>query len=236
METHLCRRQKTSHSPGCPGHSQQHLQRQHRPAALAAAFTTTLQPAAARRWRSSIAPSATTQPSGGPAARIANFSGALQLGSTILNASSISNSSGTITSLGYNLSSDDGGGFLTATGDQINTTPMLGPLQDNGGPIFTHALLTGSPAIDAGDPNFDPNAFNPPMLYDQRGSGYDRVAHGRIDIGAFEVQATPYRADANCQRLRAWASRRSCTSSKVDAGQHCAVTSADDSQINCQNI
>ena len=125
---------------------------------------------------------------GGPSGGIANFSGALQLGSTILNASSISNSSGTITSLGYNLSSDDGGGFLTATGDQINTTPMLGPLQDNGGPIFTHALLTGSPAIDAGDPNFDPNAFNPPMLYDQRGSGYDRVAHGRIDIGAFEVQ------------------------------------------------
>ena len=125
---------------------------------------------------------------GGPSGGIANFSGALQLGSTILNASSISNSSGTITSLGYNLSSDDGGGFLTATGDQINTTPMLGPLQDNGGPIFTHALLTGSPAIDAGDPNFDPNAFNPPMLYDQRGSGYDRVANGRIDIGAFEVQ------------------------------------------------
>ena len=125
---------------------------------------------------------------GGPSGGIANFSGALQLGSTILNASSISNSSGTITSLGYNLSSDDGGGFLTATGDQINTTPSLGPMQDNGGPTFTHALLTGSPAIDAGDPNFDPNAFNPPMLYDQRGSGYDRVAHGRIDIGAFEVQ------------------------------------------------
>ena len=31
-----------------------------------------------------------------------------------------------------------------------NTAPMLGPLQDNGGPTFTHALLPGSPAIDAG--------------------------------------------------------------------------------------
>ena len=124
----------------------------------------------------------------GPSGGIANFSATLQLGSTILNASSISNSSGTITSLGYNLSSDNGAGFLTATGDQINTTPMLGPLQDNGGPTFTHALLTGSPAIDAGDPNFDPNVFNPPMLYDQRGVAYNRVAHGRIDIGAFEVQ------------------------------------------------
>jgi hypothetical protein len=124
----------------------------------------------------------------GPSGGIANFSATLQLGSTILDASSISNSSGTITSRGYNLSSDNGGGFLTATGDQINTTPMLGPLQDNGGLTFTHALLTGSPAIDAGNPNFDPNAFNPPMLYDQRGPSYDRVAHGRIDIGAFEVQ------------------------------------------------
>jgi len=56
-----------------------------------------------------------------------------------------------------------------------------------GDSTFTHALLTGSPAIDAGDPNFDPNAFNPPMFYDQRGSDYDRVAHGRIDIGAFEI-------------------------------------------------
>ena len=129
---------------------------------------------------------------GGPSGGIANFSGTLQLGSTILNASSISNDSGTIASLGYNLSSEDGGGFLTATGDQINTTPMLGPLQDNGGPAFTHALLTGSPAIDAGDPNFDPNAFNPPMLYDQRGTGYDRVAHGRIDIGAFEIVMPSY--------------------------------------------
>ena len=48
---------------------------------------------------------------------------------------------GAATSHGYNLSNDDGGGVLTATGDQINTDPMLGPLQDNGGPTFTHALL-----------------------------------------------------------------------------------------------
>jgi len=128
----------------------------------------------------------------GPSGGIANVSGTLQLGSTILNASSLSNDSGTITSLGYNLSSDNGGGFLTATGDQSNTTPLLGPLQDNGGPTFTHALLTGSPAIDAGDPNFDPNAFNPPMLYDQRGSGHDRVANSRIDIGAFEIVIPSY--------------------------------------------
>ena len=44
--------------------------------------------------------------------------------------------------------------FLVATGDQINTDPMLGPLQDNGGPTFTHELLPDSPAINGGDPNF----------------------------------------------------------------------------------
>jgi len=71
---------------------------------------------------------------------------------------------------------------------------VLGPLQDNGGPTFTHALLVGSPAIDAGDPNFDPNSFTPPLTTDQRGSGFPRVANGRIDIGAFEVQTPSYSA------------------------------------------
>ena len=109
--------------------------------------------------------------------------GTVQIGDTILNMSAIS-SSGTITSLGYNLSSDNGGGFLTGPGDQINTNPLLGPLQNNGGPTFTHALLTGSPATDAGDPN-----FTPPPFFDQRGPGFDRVVNGRIDKGSFEVQA-----------------------------------------------
>jgi len=108
--------------------------------------------------------------------------GTVQIGDTILNMSHIS-SSGTVRSLGYNLSSDDGGGFLTGPGDQINSNPLLGPLQNNGGPTFTHELLPGSPAIDAGDPN-----FTPPPFFDQRGPGFDRVVNGRIDIGSFEVQ------------------------------------------------
>jgi hypothetical protein len=90
---------------------------------------------------------------------------------------------GAVTSAGYNLSSDDGGGFLTATGDQINTNPMVGPLEDNGGPTLTNKLLSGSPAIDAGDPN-----FTPPPAYDQRGPGSPRVIGGRIDVGSFELQ------------------------------------------------
>jgi hypothetical protein len=95
---------------------------------------------------------------------------------------------GSIISLGYNLSNDTGSGFLTATGDRVNTNPKLGPLQDNGGPTFTQELLVGSPAIDAGNPAFDPNSFSPPLLYDQRGTGFVRVANGRVDVGAFEVQ------------------------------------------------
>jgi len=122
---------------------------------------------------------------------IYNTGAITQLTSTVFNASDIFNASGMIGSLGYNLSSDDGGGFLTATGDQINTDPMLGPLQDNGGPAFTHTLLSGSPAIDAGDPSFDPYSFNPPLLEDQRGAGFPRVVNDRIDIGAFEVPPAP---------------------------------------------
>ena len=59
---------------------------------------------------------------------------------------------GTFLSQGYNLSSDDGSGFLTGSGDLTNTDPLLGPLQDNGGPTQTMALLAGSPALNAGDP------------------------------------------------------------------------------------
>ena len=107
----------------------------------------------------------------------------MEIGNTILDGNSGTNIDGTATSLGYNISSDDGGGNLTGPGDQINTDPMVGPLQDNGGRTLTHALLPGSPAINTGDPN-----FTPPPLYDQRGSPFVRVFNGRIDIGAFEVQ------------------------------------------------
>ena len=109
--------------------------------------------------------------------------GTLEIANTILVAgtqgANIHGSPGMVTSRGYNLSSDNAGGFLTAAGDQINIGPMLGPLQNNGGPTFTHAPLPGSPAINAGDPN-----FTPPPNTDQR--GYARVFNGRIDIGSLE--------------------------------------------------
>jgi hypothetical protein len=118
------------------------------------------------------------------------YGGTLEIGDTILNAGAsgenIFNNGGTVTSQGYNVCSDNGGGYLNGPGDQINTDPLLGPLQDNGGPTLTHAPLPGSPAIDAGDPN-----FTPPPFYDQRGPCFVRVFHGRIDVGSVERQREP---------------------------------------------
>jgi predicted outer membrane repeat protein len=65
--------------------------------------------------------------------------------------------------------------------------PLLGPLADNGGPTMTHALLSGSPAINLGDLNAVAGDNGVP-LYDQRGEPFGRIVGGRIDIGAFEYQ------------------------------------------------
>jgi hypothetical protein len=54
---------------------------------------------------------------------------------------------GLLSSAGYNLEDANSCG-VTGTGDQINTDPMLLPLADNGGPTPTHALASGSPAVD----------------------------------------------------------------------------------------
>jgi hypothetical protein len=123
----------------------------------------------------------------------------LDISNTILNAGAsgenIFNKDGTITSHGYNISSDDGGGYLNGPGDQIKTDPLLGPLEDNGGPTLTQALLPESPAIDTGDPN-----FTPPPFYDQRGCPFLRVFNGRIDVGSFEAQ--PPRRPCSAPRPR----------------------------------
>ncbi len=89
---------------------------------------------------------------------------------------------GSLTSSGYNLIGNTEGGSGFRRSDLLNIDPRLGPLRDNGGPTFTHALLPGSPAIDRGHPKTDPEGF------DQRGEGFPRVVGGRVDIGAFEVQ------------------------------------------------
>jgi predicted outer membrane repeat protein len=75
--------------------------------------------------------------------------GIVQISNTILNAGAsgenIFNSGSIVASHGYNLSSDDGAGYLNGPGDQINTDPLLGPLQNNGGPTFTHRVACRQP-------------------------------------------------------------------------------------------
>lgn len=74
--------------------------------------------------------------------------------------------------------------------------PLLGPLADNGGPTLTHALLGGSPAIDAGDPAAAGGN-------DQRGTPFLRVFDGdgvngaRVDMGALEAQPKQPQGDYN---------------------------------------
>jgi CSLREA domain-containing protein len=88
-----------------------------------------------------------------------------------------------ITDAGYNLVED--GSCLTAA-TSLSGDPMLGDLADNGGPTMTHALLSDSPAIDAGPPtNGDPTACPPPDT-DQR--GVSRPQGSTCDIGSFELE------------------------------------------------
>lgn len=89
---------------------------------------------------------------------------------------------GSTSSAGHNLDSD-GTCLLVAGGDLSGADPLLGPLADNGGPTSTHALLDGSPAIDAA------SAMCPPPGTDQRGVA--RPQGAGCDMGSFEhVQVT----------------------------------------------
>jgi hypothetical protein len=89
-------------------------------------------------------------------------------------------SPGAIVSAGHNIDSLDQCN-LHGPGDQVNTSPALRPLAENGGPVETMALEPGSPAIDAG------GAAGCPAT-DAR--GVLRPAGAACDVGAFEV-ATP---------------------------------------------
>lgn len=116
----------------------------------------------------------------------------ITFGNCIFQNTAFSNSQGTITSAGYNLSSDNGGGFLLGTADQINTNAMLGGLADHGGQTETHQPLPGSPAIDKGKRDAVPALA---VTTDQRGVArpFDYPGVGPAtggdssDIGAVEM-------------------------------------------------
>ena len=98
--------------------------------------------------------------------------------------------SGIVTDNGHNLIQDAANtcGLTNGTnGDIVGFDPVLGPLADYGGPTQTLALLTGSPAIDAGDPIVcaAPAVNN----VDQRGAPRAFPGDPICDIGAYEFGA-----------------------------------------------
>ncbi len=72
----------------------------------------------------------------------------------------------------------------------INTV-LSTTLADNGGPTQTHALVAGSPAINAGDNALAVDAMSNPLTTDQRGTGFPRVLGAAVDIGAVEAVTSP---------------------------------------------
>ena len=109
-------------------------------------------------------------------------------GKATLENSIVTNCGGSVTSNGYNLSSDATCNF-TNTGDLNNTNPMLGPLQYNGGQTQTMALPSGSPAVDAGNPSGCTDGLGHLLKTDQRGKPRpDAEETAGCDIGAYEYQ------------------------------------------------
>jgi CSLREA domain-containing protein len=104
---------------------------------------------------------------------------------------------GQLSSYGYNLVRNLTGCTLgnIATGNIIGADPKLGPLRTNGGATLTHALLAGSPAIDAANPAAPGSSDDACPTTDQR--RYRRPTDGdfrggaRCDIGAFERRSSP---------------------------------------------
>lgn len=112
--------------------------------------------------------------------------GAVAIYNTILSnpdGNCYSDGSSSTVSYGHNLVSDATcPSVFVATGDITNTNARLAPLGDWGGPTQTHALMYGSPAIDAG--NYMTATSYACMATDQR--GVTRPVGAGCDIGAFE--------------------------------------------------
>ncbi|MBW4685934.1 MAG: right-handed parallel beta-helix repeat-containing protein [Komarekiella atlantica HA4396-MV6] len=117
---------------------------------------------------------------------------------------------GNFISNGFNLIGSLNGSTGFKPSEQLNVTiteVLDTTLRDNGGLVKTHALITGSPAINSGnnanvpvdtiDLDDDGNTTEQ-IPFDQRGSGFARISGGRVDIGAFEavvnvINGTPWR-------------------------------------------
>lgn len=92
---------------------------------------------------------------------------------------------GSVQSQDYNLIEHPSANHYDLSGPSdhniIGQDPLLGPLRDNGGGTQTHALPSGSPAIDRGSCT---DIAGDPITSDQRGIA--RPQGNRCDIGAYE--------------------------------------------------
>jgi len=98
-----------------------------------------------------------------------------------------------------NIQFPDNGNGTEVTPGILTVDPLLGILTNNGGMTKTRELLSGSPAINAGDNNligadiFDldnDGNITEAIAVDQRGIGWGRVVNNTVDIGAYEVNST----------------------------------------------
>jgi CSLREA domain-containing protein len=101
---------------------------------------------------------------------------------------------GTVIGDAYNLARDNSCGFSGS--DVTGVDPLLGPLQDNGGPTFTHTLLPLSPAREAGSPAVPGSGGTACEADDQRGVA--RPQRARCDVGSVEVGPCPTTPLAGC--------------------------------------
>ncbi len=107
--------------------------------------------------------------------------GALTVTNSIVTDNSAGNCAGKVTDGGHNLPEAAG-----CTGSTVADTG-LGPLADNGGPTQTRALLSGSPAIDAGDNSTCPSTDQRGVARPQDGDGNGSAI---CDVGAYEFVHT----------------------------------------------
>jgi hypothetical protein len=125
-----------------------------------------------------------------PGGGVYNNNGTMTLQNSIVADSSFGgNCYGGITSKGYNLSSDNTCSF-NGPGDLNNIDPRVGGLGNYGGATQTIPLLSGSPAIDAGNPSGCTDSQGILLKTDQRGMPRpDREDKAGCDMGAYESQS-----------------------------------------------
>ncbi len=111
------------------------------------------------------------------------YNGTVVIANSIISANSGGNCNGAIISNNYNIDSDSTCNLIQAN-DQPNIDPKIDVIANNGGPTQTHALLFGSPAVDAGNPALPGSGNGACESEDQR--GIPRPKGIACDIGAYE--------------------------------------------------